>query len=164
MANEITINLSSYKTRRRGLFKDDVDHIDAIEVASGTQESFLTIVVLVFVDDELEIHIIPACKCSSSFPDILFRVVANAHRKQLHDFASEVLISRTLHIHTRIQEGQHCGILGDGYKQIAKIPGSVFVKQLELAQRFSVIAHLRFINSEMPMTFLFEHTKLCSNC
>ena len=81
---------------------------------------------LLLVNNELQVDVIPAGEGARTFANILFRIVANAHREQFHDFASKIFIGRALHIHAGVQERQHCGILRDSDQQIAKVSGPVF--------------------------------------
>src|SRR5207249_5111712 len=84
LANEKSIDLSCDKTRRDRLFQDDVDHIHPIEVARVSEKRLGIPVVLLFMNDELQIDVIPASESARRLAHILFRIVADAHLEQFH--------------------------------------------------------------------------------
>ena len=151
LANEKSIDLSCDKTRRDRLFQDDVDHIHPIEVARVSEKRLGIPVVLLFMNDELQIDVIPASESARRLAHIPFRIVADAHREQFHDLAGKVLIGRALHVHAGVEERQHCGVLRNSHEQIVKISGSLFLEQLELTESFPVIADLCFVHRKVAV-------------
>ena len=63
---------------------------------------------------------------------IVFRVVADAAREQLHQFAAEVLLRLRFGIGVPVEPDQHRRISGDGDEQVAEASESARAKQLDL--------------------------------
>ena len=106
---------------------------------------------LIFVDDEFHIHIVPARECARGLTDILFRVVADSHGEQLHDFAREILVGSALDVDARVEEREHGGVLRHGDRKIPKVAGSLLLKQLQLIEKLAVIANLGFVRNKMAV-------------
>ncbi len=66
LPHEIPIDLSGNELGRDRTFHDHVDHGDAIEPAGLAQKGLLAIVVLVFVDHEFCVDVIPPVKARAA--------------------------------------------------------------------------------------------------
>ncbi len=124
---------------------------DAIEVAGLAEERLLAVVVLVFVDDEFQIDVIPAGEGAGGFADVLLGVVADAHGEHFHDFAGEVFVGRAFDVDAGVEEREHAGVLGHGDHQVPEIAGAVVFEELQFGEQFAVIAHLGFVGGEMAV-------------
>ena len=63
------------------LLEDDFQNIYAIEVSGTPQEGLLTVVMLPFVDHEVEVLEVPTGKCACRLAHIPLGVVADSYRK-----------------------------------------------------------------------------------
>ena len=106
---------------------------------------------LVGIDHELQVHVVPAGEGAGGLADVGLAVVAHAHGEQLHDLAGEVLVGRALHVHAGIEEGQHGRVFCHGDHQLTEIAGALRVEQLQLVEQLAVVAHLALVHGEMPM-------------
>ena len=157
VAHQVTIDLGGDIAGRGGMVEDQVDDLYAVEIAVRAQELLVAVVMLGGIDLEVEPSEIPTGKGACGFANIVFAVVADAHGEQFHDFAREVLVRRTLHVHASVEKGEHGRILGDAYQERAKIAEALILEQLELAQHLAIVAHLLFRTREMAVP---EHRHL----
>ena len=124
----------------------------AVEVAGLAEKRFFAVVVLIFVDDEFQVHEIPAGERARGLADVLLGVVAHAHGEHLHDFAREVFVGRALDVDAGVQEGEHGRVLrrrrpsGRGNCR-CRGAGTVPAVREQLA----IIAHLVFVGGEVAV-------------
>jgi hypothetical protein len=83
--------------------------------------------VLVLVDHEFQIDVVPPSERPRGFADVLLGVVADAHGEQLHDFAGEILVGSPFDIDPGVQECQHSRVLRHSHGEIPEIAGSLFL-------------------------------------
>ena len=151
LAHKVAIDLARDKIRRGGLLQDDVDDVDAVEAAGLAEKRLFAVVVLIFVDDEFEIHVVPAGEGARRLANVLLRVVADAHGEHLHDFAREVFVGGALHVDARVQERQHRRVLGHGHHQVPEIAGAVVLEEFQLVEKLAIIADFGFVDGEMAV-------------
>ena len=65
--------------------------------------------------------------------DVVFRVVPDPAREQLHQLAAEVFLRLGLGIGVAVQPDQHCRVLSEGDQQIAQAAQRAVAQQLDLA-------------------------------
>src|SRR5262249_12320996 len=106
---------------------------------------------LVFVNDEVQIHVVPTSERAGGFADVLLRVIADTHGEELHDFSREIFVRRSLYVYTGIEKGEHPRILCFRDHQIAKISRAVLVEQFELSEHLPVITDLAFIHGKVAV-------------
>ena len=118
----------------------------AVEVAGSAEHRLRPVVVLVFVDHEIHIDIVPTRKRARRLTDVAFGVVTHSHREQFHDLAGKIFIGCAPDIHPGIQEGQHRRVLSDRHHQIAKVAGTHFVEHFDFAKQFAIVPDLAFVD------------------
>ena len=151
LAHEVAVQLRGQKLRRDRLVENDVDHLHAVEIAAPAEHLLGGVIVLRGIDVEGDALEIPAGEGARRLADVMLRVVADAHGEQLHDFAGEILVRGTLHVHAGIQEGQHGRVLRDADQQGAEVAQALILEQLKLVQHLAVVAHLVFIGGEVAV-------------
>ena len=115
------------------------------------RKRFHAIVVLIFVDDEFQIHIIPAGEGAGGFADILLGVVAHAHGEHFHDFAREIFVGRAFDVDSGVEEGEHAGILRHGDHEVTEIAGAVVFVELQFGEELAVVADLGLVGGVMTV-------------
>ena len=88
------VDLPGQVFRRHRLLEDDLQRIDAVEVAGPAEERLRAVVMLVRVHLEREVVEIPAGERARAFAHVLLRVVPDAHGEEFHHLAGEILVRR----------------------------------------------------------------------
>ncbi len=151
LADEEAVDLGCNVLGRDGLLQDDFEHVHAVEAPGAAQEGLGSVVVLRFVDHEVQVLEIPAGEGARRLADVALRIVAHAHREQLHHLAGEVLVGGPLHVHPGIEVVEHPRILRDRDQQLAEVPGRVTLEHLDLEQHLAVVADLALGGGEVPV-------------
>ena len=114
VGHEEAVKMSGYEPGRRRLPAYDVYYVLAVEASSVTEKGLLAVIVIigpvleapVLPPERLDEHLIdaeclelgvvhgPTCEGAGRLSDIVFGVVAHAHREQLQQLPAEVLVHR----------------------------------------------------------------------
>ena len=151
VAHKVAIDLSCQIVCRDRLLEDDLQGVDAVEVAGLAQERLRTIIMLVRVDLEREIVEVPAGERPRAFADVLLRVVPHAHGEELHHLTGKVLVGGALHVVLGVEEIQHRRVLGDLDGQIPDAAGRALFEQLDLLQHLAVVANLVLVRGKVAV-------------
>ena len=151
LADEEAVDLGRDVLGRDRLLENDLEHVHPVEVPGAAQKRLGSVVVPRLVDDEVQVVEVPAGEGARRLADVAFRVVAHAHREQLHHLAGEVLVGGSLHVHPGIEVVEHPRILRDRDQQLAEVPGRVTLEHLDLEQHLPVVADLALGGGEVPV-------------
>ena len=86
------------------LLHNYVDDINSVKISSMAEKIFLIIVMVNFINNELETIIIPTRKGPRCLTNIPLRIVPNPHGKKFHDLSGEILIRGTFDVYSSIKE------------------------------------------------------------
>ena len=142
--HEVAVELARQILGGDGLRQQNVNHLLAGEASGAAQNGFLTIVVLLGVDDKAQVFVIPAGESPGGFLDVLFCVIAHPHGEQLHDFTRKVFVRCAFEVHTRIQKRQHRRVFGNRHHQVTKFARGVLAQQFILNMQLAVVAYFLF--------------------
>src|SRR4029077_17622166 len=151
VAHEVAVNLPGNEVRGDLLIEDDVENVDAVEVAALAEEFLLAGIVFRLVELEAKIVVGPAGERSRRLADVVLAVVAHPHGEEFHDLAAEVLVRGALYVLPGGEKNQHGRVLGHGDQKLAEISSAFLMEQLELDQHFAIVADLVGAGGEMSV-------------
>ena len=99
----------------------------------GAVEEFVTGAAVGHVARTLQV---PAAEHARGGVHVRFRVVADAHREQFHDLATEVLLRLRFRVRAAVEPHEHRRVLRDVQQDVAEVPERVVAQHLDLAADF----------------------------
>ena len=153
VGDEEVVQVADDETRAGFFLEDDVDDVEAVEVACATEELLLAEVMLLGTELELEEEAVvghardlraqrPAGEGAGALEDVLLGVVADAHREQLQQLAAPVLVGRALVVLVVVEPVNHGRVLGQHDQQVAVVARSVVAEHVDLRDQVIVVVDL----------------------
>ena len=134
------------------MFENDLDHIVAVEVALASEEGLLGVIVVVVPILKLPVEPAhrepgerrcdrPAGECAAGLVDVLFSVVADAHREELKQLPAPVLVDGIRVVLVVVQPVDHGRVLSNFSDDVAELAHAHFAEHIDHGGDFMVVVH-----------------------
>ena len=159
VGDEEVVEMAADEAGAGGLFEDDVDDVEAVEVARAPEEGLLAVVVLFGAELVLEEEAVvgharhlradgPAGEGAGALEDIGLGVVADAEREQFEQLAAPVFVGRALVVLVVVEPVNHGRVLRQHDQQVAVVARAVIAPHVDLRDQVIVVVHLGVAGGE----------------
>ena len=145
-----------------GWLQDDVHYLLAVEVAHVSEETLVGVVVNLVAVLELPVEAAhgepgqlrghrPAGEGAGTLVDIALGVVRDAHREELEQLASPVLVDASVEVLVVVEPVDHGGASGDAQDDVAELAHAVLAERVDHVHDLVPVVDLGDAGGEDPM-------------